>query len=157
MADTVRTRAGLITQRPNNLTGLISEQADRDLVESAFGYVAITDPGVNNDSVDTAGIGAFFDSGSRWTNTLTLVPWFCVAGTPTVAVWVALEPPDNFVVVSASDTTPGPLLIGLHGKLDHGDHIEFSLLNPGGDERVKIDVPISTLYRLRKLAFIGAP
>lgn len=87
MSDTVRTRSQLLASFADNVTFDITAQNGRDFIQGAFGYVGTSDPSVNNDNVDTAGIGAFFDAGSCWFNTSTQKTWFCFSGAPGAAVW----------------------------------------------------------------------
>jgi hypothetical protein len=83
----------MIALFPDGPPAIISAQDSRDLIVSAFGYIAAVQPTVNNDSVDTAAIGATFDTGSRWTDTTHNTVWFCVIGTPGAAVWKSILVP----------------------------------------------------------------
>lgn len=89
MANVVRTRDQLVTAFADNDQGDISAQNGRDLVVSAFGFASPSDPTPDWDNVDSAGIGAFFDVGSRVLNTTTQVEWICYSGTPHTAIWQA--------------------------------------------------------------------
>lgn len=84
---TIRTEAQLEAFFADNNTGDISALDGRDFVATFFGLATTTDPGPNNDSQDTAGIGAFFSAGSRWLNVNTQIEWVCFDGTPGLAVW----------------------------------------------------------------------
>lgn len=82
-----RTLLQLLGLFPDNDLAEISAGDGRDLIQSLFGYAALTDPTADNDSVDSAGIGQFFDTGSRWTNTNTKRVFECAAGPPHMATW----------------------------------------------------------------------
>lgn len=84
---TIRTEAQLEAFFADNNTGDISALDGRDFVATFFGLATTTDPGPNNDSQDTAGIGAFFSAGSRWLNVNTQIEWTCFDGTPGLAAW----------------------------------------------------------------------
>ena len=94
MVDTVRTRSQLQTAFADNTAGNISAQNGRDLVVSSFGYVGTGTPGVNNDAVDTAGKGAYFDAGSLWFDTTNNVVWSCLSGATGAAKWIQVFPAD---------------------------------------------------------------
>jgi hypothetical protein len=87
MSNTTRTRAQLWALFPDNTTREIVPQDDRDFIASAFPFLALIDPGVNNDNIDSAGIGAFFDSGNLWLNLTSGILWSCISGQPTAAIW----------------------------------------------------------------------
>lgn len=92
MADTVRTRGQLQSAFADNITQAIVAQNGRDLVVSAFGFIGAASPTANNDGVDTAGIGAFFDVGSMWLDTTNGTVWICKDGSTGAAVWFKLYP-----------------------------------------------------------------
>lgn len=110
MADTVRTRAQLEALFPDNTTGQITAQRGRDLIVSAFGYIVGGFPAVNNDKVDTAGIGAFFDAGSRWLDTILNRTWSCLDGSPGAARWQALMYDGEGAGGRLAGTYPNPTL-----------------------------------------------
>lgn len=90
---TIKTLAQLLAELPDNTTRLIKPVDSRDIAATAFGYVGGTDPGPNNDRDDTAGLGAFFDQGSRWYNSALNRLWICLTGVPTAAVWAQITGP----------------------------------------------------------------
>lgn len=114
----VRTSQQLQTEFADNNAFLISAQDGRDLIASAFGFSSPTDPTVNNDNVDTAGIGAFFDLGSRWFNSVQQTRWICQSGSPTAAYWVK-EP----IVLGSSPVT-------VTRSVDHGNQFAVGLNAP---------------------------
>ena len=58
-------------------------------LDSVEPWVSISAPGVNNDAVDTAGIGKRFIVGSIWIKTTaTAKAYHCVNNTAGAAVWV---------------------------------------------------------------------
>ncbi len=93
VAAAVMTESQLELLFHNNNSGDISAGDGRNLVSSAFGYAAMSAPSSNNDRVDTAGIGQFFDTGSKWTNVSTSDVYWCIVGTPTAAVWIHIAGP----------------------------------------------------------------
>ena len=105
MADTTRTKSQLITLFADNTTGLITAQDARDFIVSAFPYQGSLPPSNNNDRIDSAGLGAFFDIGSQWLVVSTGLLWTCRDGTPGAAVWV---PVTVTPTVSASQFYVGP-------------------------------------------------
>jgi len=52
-------------------------------------YSATTAPTVNNDSLDTAGIGRAFNLGDIWVDTVTNNGYICVDTTATLAIWIS--------------------------------------------------------------------
>jgi hypothetical protein len=50
-------------------------------------YKSTSDPGANNDSVDTAGIGRRFAVGSIWLNTVTPKAFHCFDNSTGAAIW----------------------------------------------------------------------
>ena len=50
-------------------------------------YSGITSPGINNDGVDTAGLGTVFYPNSRWVNTSSQNEYLCISNTTGAAVW----------------------------------------------------------------------
>ena len=113
MADVVRTESQLTTLFADNTAGDITAQDGRDLVVSSFGYIGSTDPNGNYDNVDTAGVGAFFDAGSKLLNTTSGGKiWECTSGTPTMATWVQLYPQGSSISISAGSgisVSPSPI------------------------------------------------
>jgi hypothetical protein len=92
VGDTIRTRSYLQTAFADNTAGNISAQNGRDLIVSSVPFIAVTAPTVNNDNVDTAGVGATFREGSLWFDTLHRALYACFSGATGAAVWVALVP-----------------------------------------------------------------
>lgn len=90
----------------DNNDGDISASDGRDLVATTFGYPASVDPTPDNDAVDSAGIGQFFDVGSKWLNTTTQVRWTCWSGTTHMAVW---QPDYNGAPTPAAGSFPAKL------------------------------------------------
>lgn len=88
MAQTVKTLSQLLSELPDNITRDIHPVDVRDVVVSCFPYLAGGAPGPNNDRIDSAGIGAFFDFGSHWFWVSAGRLWYCQDGHPTAAVWV---------------------------------------------------------------------
>jgi hypothetical protein len=84
---TVSTLAQLLALFLDNTSGEISALDGRSLIVTVFGYLGTTDPTPLNDRADTAGIGAFFDAGSRWTNLTTKQTWVCLSGSVGTAQW----------------------------------------------------------------------
>lgn len=113
MADTVRTRDQLFALFHDNVIKDIHPQQSRDLVASAFGFVASSDPTADNDRDDTAGVGAYFDTQSRWTNEADHRIWECEDGATGAAVWRQIYPQ-----VSTQD--PALLLNARRGGLRRG-------------------------------------
>jgi hypothetical protein len=103
MADTISTAAQLLTQFADNVTKNIHPQQSRNLVVSLFGYTASFDPDNTCDSVDTAGLGAFFDTGSRWTNYASNKLWQCESGAANAAVWRLIWPQFDTAYIDAGD------------------------------------------------------
>jgi hypothetical protein len=87
MADTIQTQATLLSEFADNLTGNITAQFGRNLIVSAFGYVATRPPNALDDNANNNGTGAFFDTGSRWFDKSQGVLYECVSGAPFTAVW----------------------------------------------------------------------
>lgn len=87
MSGIPRTQAQLEALFLDNDLGDISAQDGRDFISTFFGHASPLDPTGDNDSVDSAGIGAFFSRGSRWFNTGTEIEWVCWSGTPHLANW----------------------------------------------------------------------
>jgi hypothetical protein len=104
VADTVRTLSQLLALFPDNITKDIHPQQSRDLTASLFGWIATTDPGVNNDGNDSAGIGAYFSTRSRWTNTSADRLWECESGATGAAVWRLIWPQLDRAYIDAGDT-----------------------------------------------------
>lgn len=108
MPNIVRTLAQLLGLFHDNNVGDISAQDGRDLCATVFGFPSTTDPTPDWDRSDSAGVGAFFDTGSKVTNTTTQVTWFCYDGTPHLAVWqpawngVPPTPPPSPTVVTGT-------------------------------------------------------
>jgi hypothetical protein len=88
VTDTIRTGRQLVELWPSNQIGQITAQDGRDLIVSAFGVVASRAPTVLDDSVNSAGTGAYCDAGSHWTDQTAPLHWQCVSGAPGNAVWV---------------------------------------------------------------------
>jgi hypothetical protein len=113
MADVVRTSDQLTTLFADNSAGDITAQDGRDFIVSSFGYIGSTDPNGNYDNVDTAGIGAFFDAGSKLLNTTSGGKvWECTSGTPTMATWVQLYPQGSSISITAGSgisVSPSPI------------------------------------------------
>lgn len=136
MSNTVRTEADLLALFPDNITGLITAQAGRDLIVSTFGWADSGPPGPNNDNVDTAGIGAKFDTGSRWVDILNDHAWFCIAGSPGAAVWERAccnSFPLGIVVGLTNPALEGIQMVGALGQsanlIDISDNARNPLLN----------------------------
>jgi hypothetical protein len=89
VGQTIKTQQQLLAEFADNTTGNITAEDGRDVIVSAFGYAAPADPTARNDNQDSAGLGAFFDVGSRWLNTATQKFWLCFDGAAGAAVWVA--------------------------------------------------------------------
>jgi len=87
MADTVRTKAQLIALWADNDTGDITAGDGRDFLSTFFGFRGLGIPTPQNDRVDTAGIGQFFDQGNWWFNTVVETLWYCIEGPPGLADW----------------------------------------------------------------------
>lgn len=87
MSQTVKTESQLLTDWADNVSGAITPQDGRDVIVSCFGWSSNSNPTANNDAVDTAGIGAFFDLKSTWFNSTTGVLWVCKSGATGAAVW----------------------------------------------------------------------
>lgn len=85
--DIAQTQAQLQTEFADNSTGAITAQVGRNLIISAFGWSASRAPGVNDDNVDTAGTGSYFDTGSVWNDTSNGRPYYCSSGSAGAAVW----------------------------------------------------------------------
>lgn len=51
-------------------------------------YATNSNPTINNDAVDTAGIGRLFVAGDVWLNTLTSLEYYCASNSIGAAVWV---------------------------------------------------------------------
>lgn len=83
----VRTNSQLQVEFADNNNFDISAQDGRDVIASSFGWAATVDPVNGNDNIDSLGIGAFFDVGSRWINLTSRMTWVCLDGTPNAAVW----------------------------------------------------------------------
>jgi hypothetical protein len=83
----VRTNNGLQAEFADNSVGAITAQDGRDLIASSFGFSYNRAPGVADDSANTSGVGAYFDVGSKWLNTVTGAWYKCRSGTPGAAVW----------------------------------------------------------------------
>jgi len=91
-------------------------------------YTTTTNPTVNNDGVDTAGIGRQFRVGDYWINTTAGTWWVCVNNTTGAAVWVFGKASQvttdvtnfNQVLTSADDTTQKAL-----DKLDDYSYDEY--------------------------------
>jgi hypothetical protein len=92
MADVVQTRAALVAEYADNTSGNISAQYGRNLITTTVPYVGAVAPTVNNDAVDTAGLGTRFDAGSVWFDTTHRVVWECMSGATGAAVWVQVYP-----------------------------------------------------------------
>lgn len=79
-----------------NVSAAVSHATLADLSYTSAGhtgfgrlpYATTTDPTVNNDGVDTAGIGRVFRIGDQWVNTSTNIFWMCVNNSTGAAVWV---------------------------------------------------------------------
>lgn len=91
MTQTVKTIDQLLAELPDNTTRLIHPADVRDVVVSCFPYIMGTVPGPDNDRIDSAGIGAFFDFGSHWLHLSTGDLYYCTDGQPTAAVWVKIN------------------------------------------------------------------
>ena len=91
MAETVKTLAQLLSELPDNTTRDIAPVDVRDVVVSCFPYLGGTVPGPDNDRIDTAGIGAFFDFGSHWFHVSAGDLYYCQDGSPTAATWVKIN------------------------------------------------------------------
>ena len=112
MAQTVSTFSQLITLYASGQNCGISAEDGRDVIASAFGWFSLaSNPTVNNDSVDTAGLGAFFDVGSKWLNLTTNVVWYCFDGTPGAAVWATSPPHLTLQDSSGSPSVTDPTFI----------------------------------------------
>jgi hypothetical protein len=114
---------------PDNTSRDISPQDDRDFITTAFPYMVSSAPGPNNDRVDTAGIGAFFDFGSHWFNLADGSLWYCKDGQPTAAVWVQIGgPPAPFSPILARITSGPQLNRNLQSPLIHAAYSSASNL-----------------------------
>jgi hypothetical protein len=138
--DIVRTKSQLETLFADNNVGAISAQNGRDLIVSAFGFLANHSPGLNDDAYDSGGSGGFFDSGSRWTNLLTARAWFCIQGIiPNAATWQAMcydgQPVTGGVVLGS---LPGPLSLAPTGVIagQYGDTSHYAVVQVGLDGRI---------------------
>ena len=87
MAEQVRNRPELLAQFADNVTGEISAEDGRDLIMTAFGHWSTSNPTVNNDEDDTAGLGVKFSVGSLWVNTNAFKVWRCCRSTAGAAIW----------------------------------------------------------------------
>jgi len=122
MSQTVKTLTQLLAELPDNITRLIAPIDVRDLAVSAFPYLAGSPPSVNNDRIDSAGIGAFFDFGSHW----LMIPagrlFYCVDGQPTNATWVEIGAGGGSVTdvigvapIHSEETSPGVFTVSYAG------------------------------------------
>jgi hypothetical protein len=85
-------------------------------------YVTTTDPGVNNDSADTAAIGVTFRAGDEWLNTTDGHRRICVDATPTSAVWAASSAIEIPHIGAATENNLDDFIriIGSTGRLSGG-------------------------------------
>jgi hypothetical protein len=86
VAEARKTKAGHLDAMPVGITGGITAQELRDLIESLHPHQAATDPAATDDS----SLG--FDVGHYWVNTSTSPRkyWVCLNNTAGAAVWVQL-------------------------------------------------------------------
>lgn len=75
----------------NNLANLSYSLSGHTGFQQSTYVSAISNPSVNNDSVDTAALGRSFAAGDFWVNQSISRFYGCVAATPTAAIWVALN------------------------------------------------------------------
>lgn len=107
---TVKTEGQLEEDFPDNLIKEITAADSRNFIHSCFGWISGTAPTVNNDNVDTAGIGQFFDTGSRWYETVRGRLWKCASGAPGAAVWQAQMYDGQTASGRLAGTYPNPRL-----------------------------------------------
>lgn len=100
----VRTNAQLQTEFADNNAFLISAQDGRDLIASVFGWDSTAFPNNANDSIDSGGIGAFFDFGSVWVDMSGPFSWLCLDGTPNNAQWHREPQVEGLGVISVVPT-----------------------------------------------------
>ena len=82
--------------------------SDPSVVSGSGGgsYSSTSNPTVNNDGVDTAGIGTSFSIGDHWVNTSTNKVYVCVDNSTGAAVWVDVTASSGgFTYVTTSDPT----------------------------------------------------
>lgn len=91
MADMTKTRSQLLAEFPDNTIRLIHPSDVRDLVMTTFPFLGGGPPGPDNDRIDTAGVGAFFDFGSHWFHLSAGDLYYCQDGQPTAAVWIKIN------------------------------------------------------------------
>jgi hypothetical protein len=72
---------------------------------------AATSPGVDNDGVDTAGLGHSFNVGNLWTRTDTAQQWVCVSNATGAAVWQILTQTPAWVDWTPTLTCSGSMTI----------------------------------------------
>lgn len=78
----------IFTKFADNDLGKISADDAREAIMAARGWQAFVPPTVDNDSVDTAGIGAKFGVWSRWLDRSNGDVWVLKAEAPGAAQWV---------------------------------------------------------------------
>ena len=96
MSDTPRTYPQLQTIFVDNTSGLITAQDSRDFIATSQGYVGQQNPNNLWDSNDSASVGAYFDTGSKVTNTSGGLVFTCLDGSSGNAKWVQTQPQTSF-------------------------------------------------------------
>jgi hypothetical protein len=136
MGNIVRTAAQLLARFIVNQVGAIVPQDDDDFIATTFGWGGSPrNPGPNDDSANSSGVGAYFDTGSRWLNPIT-GQWFkCLSGTPHAAVWRGQAYDGETVGGRLAGTFPNPVLTatgvtpGAYG--DSNNYATFSVQADG--------------------------
>lgn len=90
---TVAPIGSYLIQVPSGKRPIIWEKygsGDTDWQRKNITYETASDPGVNNDNVDTAAIGVVFRRGDIWVNTNDDGTFICKDNTATAAVWLEI-------------------------------------------------------------------
>lgn len=146
MADTVSTKDQLIALWHDNNIGNISAEDGRSFILSTFGFTFNRPPGGNDDRIDSSGVSAFFDTGSRWFDQPHNRFYLCVTGMPGLAIWQAIMFDGETAAGRLAGTYPNPTLAPtgvVAGAYGDATHVARVTVSADGTISAIASVPIS--------------
>jgi len=118
---TIKTLLQLLAEEPDNLSRFITAQVMRNLTISAFPALVNRDPTIDDDEINSSGVG-FFAAGNSWINTVARSYWRCMTGNPHAASWKCIYPQSAGVTdvigippIHSDETSPGVFEVSYAG------------------------------------------